>query len=206
MIAKELDLQMTEADIAAALRAMDENGDNEIEFEEFRDWWVLESSQAGADGGPMSVFKKKLAESTARAVMEFDGATFLEICKECNLMGKQDMKTRRIHPPGAVLPKTIEYAFRKAVHEDYDPAAEATAQAEIVRRRKGTLSKKAEELEQKRMNAWQQDRMRVDHFVSGAAKKLQWQNLFINSIVESLPNGCAFPWVVVVCSSWRWAL
>lgn len=166
MIAKELGLQMGEADIAAALHAMDENGDNEIEFEEFRDWWVLQSSQPHADGGPMSEFKKKLAESTARTVMEFDWATFAQVCKECNLVGKQDRKTRRIHPAGALLPKKIEFAFRRALHEDYDPVAEAKAEADIVRNRKGTLTKKEEQLEQQRMKAWQKDRMRFDPFVS----------------------------------------
>lgn len=176
MIAKELDLTMSDADIKAALRAMDENGDEEIEFDEFRDWWVLQSSKPGADGGPMSVFKKRLVENTARTVMEFDWATFVRICKECNLLGKQDRKTRLIKPPGALLPKTIECAFRQALHDDYDPAVEAAAEAEIVRKRKGTLSKKEEELEEQRKKEWQKERMRFDPFVSRAIARnaLAW--------------------------------
>eukprot|EP01046_Picozoa_sp_COSAG06_P036077 COSAG06_NODE_3943_length_4740_cov_2.830209_2_plen_485_part_00 len=165
MIAKELGVPMSKADVKAALLAMDENGDNEIEFEEFRDWWVLQSSQPTAgDGGAMGVFKRKLAESTARTVMEFDWATFAQLCKECNLLGKQDLKSRRINPAGALLSPSVQLAFRKALHEDYDPAEEAHAEAERVRKRKGVLSKKDEELEQQRKDAWKVERMRFDPF------------------------------------------
>jgi tetratricopeptide (TPR) repeat protein len=165
MIAKELGVPMSKADVKAALLAMDENGDNEIEFEEFRDWWVLQSSQPTAgDGGAMGVFKRKLAESTARTVMEFDWATFAQLCKECNLLGKQDLKSRRINPAGALLSPSVQFAFRKALHEDYDPAEEAHAEAERARKRKGVLSKKDEELEQQRKDAWKVERMRFDPF------------------------------------------
>eukprot|EP01050_Picozoa_sp_SAG11_P000498 SAG11_NODE_16_length_26235_cov_39.900417_2_plen_111_part_00 len=39
-IVSELGLKISEAQITEALLIMDENGDNEIEFHEFRDWWA----------------------------------------------------------------------------------------------------------------------------------------------------------------------
>ena len=39
---QELGVTMSEEAITGALQSMDENGDDEIEFDEFRDWWVLQ--------------------------------------------------------------------------------------------------------------------------------------------------------------------
>jgi hypothetical protein len=59
---EELGIPMDESDLQEALAVMDENGDNEIEFSEFRDWWVLlgrtgagsgfDDDLVGGDGGP----------------------------------------------------------------------------------------------------------------------------------------------------------
>ena len=47
---RELGIEMDEQTLQGALRIMDENGDNEIEFDEFRDWWILQGNTgAGAE-------------------------------------------------------------------------------------------------------------------------------------------------------------
>ena len=38
-----LGVPMSPAEIDAALLLMDENGDNQIEFEEFQRWWLLQT-------------------------------------------------------------------------------------------------------------------------------------------------------------------
>ena len=48
---------------------------------------------------------KELCIKHEELCTENDGFWILmqDICKECNLLGKQDMKTRRINPSGALL-------------------------------------------------------------------------------------------------------
>jgi hypothetical protein len=85
-IAVELGVPMSEDELQEALGIMDENGDNEIEFSEFSDWWVLQSTRA--NNRAMGVFKKRLEEMVERGRLELDFLTFSQLCFECKLSAK----------------------------------------------------------------------------------------------------------------------
>ena len=163
MIGRELGVPMSKSDIDAALKIMDENGDNEIEFEEFRDWWVLQGSSGEGSSGPMAIFKKQLMESVSRGKMQFDYDTFAQLCRECNLLGKM-LKSRAVKPAGALLEDRIQYAFRMAMDPEWDAAAAEVAEAEMRAQR--VKSKKEEAALRQQLEVWKHELMDFEKFFS----------------------------------------